>query len=271
MSRYLFCAFLCFGFTTLAQAQDSRVDPEFSSDRPGYSNATEVAPVGRVVLQFGATATYDEDDPETLGAPDAVIRYGILGPVELRIGVPSITGVLVPDAENRVVTGPFSLGTKIALGVHGPFSSSFIAALAIGLGGDGLAGRFEWNWQLAFGMASLFGNFAATYDGSAAGDASVGVSISPSAVFSVYAQAFMLWAFNEDPEPFVGAGLAFQVAPRFLLDAFADVGLLQQSTRLTMGVGLTVLVGSGEDETGTDSASSRSSQLAQLSPQGPTQ
>lgn len=201
---------------------------------------------------MGAGFTFDEDDPETVSAPNFLVRFGLSEWLELRLAIPSVVGTFVPDpGANGVGFGDTTIGLKIAASPTESFSTSFVPSLSIATEGGVNTGRIEWNWALALGAVSIGGNLAAgtTNAGGAAvvqGEGSFALGVSIGDAVGVFGQFFMIWPRGIDPLPYVGAGIAAQVAPRFQLDATIDVGLTDATTRVSVSAGMTVLVGSGE-------------------------
>ena len=228
-----------------AQAADG-----FSSDRPGYSNSTSTAPRLRAITEFGVSATIDEDDPETISAPNLRIRFGLADHVELRLDVPGVTGVIAPGP-NDVTFGDTTFGLKVGFAPNDVFSSSFVGSFSFDTdGGGGMTGRLEWNWAIALGIASISGNLAGgtSPGGTVVGEGSVNLGINVSDRAGVYGQFFLVMPEDVDPMPYVGAGVYAQVAPRFQVDGYLDIGLTDATTRVTIGAGMTVLVGEGDEE-----------------------
>ena len=156
-----------------AQAADG-----FSSDRPGYANTTSTAPRLRAITEFGVSATIDEDDPETISAPNLSIRFGLSDHVELRLNVPGVTGVIAPGP-NDVTFGDTTFGLKVGFAPNDVFSSSFVGSFSFDTDGGGMTGRLEWNWAIALGIASISGNLAGgtSPGGTVVGEGSINLGI----------------------------------------------------------------------------------------------
>ncbi len=223
----------------------------FSSDRPGYANSTSAAPVLRPIIETGVGFTFDEDDPETLSAPNLLVRFGLSEWLELRLAIPSVVGSFAPGP-NGVGFGDTTIGLKVAASPTERFSTSLVPSLSIATEGGVNTGRIEWNWLVSLSSVSIGGNLAAgtaNLGGAPVvqGEASVALGISITDAVGVYGQFFMIWPRGLDPLPYVGAGFTAQVAARFQLDASIDVGLTDDTTRIIIGAGMTVLIGEGED------------------------
>ncbi|MEM9072681.1 MAG: transporter [Myxococcota bacterium] len=238
MLRVLTVVWLAGASLASAQAHE-----DFSSDRPGYANGTQSAPHLRPIVELGAALTVDEDDAETLSAPGLVFRFGLGEYVELRASVPGVTGVF-QRGPNDVVVGDVGFGFKVAWDLSEAASMSFIPSAFVSLEDGPATGRLEWNWSVGAGMVGFAGNLAGQAQGGVVqGEGSVAVSLALGARASVYVQSFLIWPEDVDPLPFVGAGVAIQVAPRIQVDTSLDVGLTDDTTRLTIGAGLSLLVG----------------------------
>ncbi len=230
-------------------ASVAHADDAFSSDRPGYANGTSVAPVLRPITELGATVAWDPDDGEAGTFPDLRIRVGAARWIELRIDVPTIV------FENPMGVGDLTLAAKLGSPIAGTLAISVIPSVTIPVGtSDGrTTGRLELNWSASVGMVGFGGNFAAGVtrvmdERRLRGEGSFAVSVQPISTFGFYVQGFMLWTEDEDPLPFAGAGIYIQAHPRVQTDLYADIGLTDDTTRLLIGAGLTVLWGTGDEE-----------------------
>lgn len=237
-------------FATTAGVQAQAAEG-FSSDRPGYANSTSAAPSLRPIIELGAGFTFDEDDPETLSGPNFLVRFGLSEWLELRLAIPSVVGIFVPDpGDNGVAFGDTTIGLKIAAAPTSSFSTSFVPSLSIATEGGVNTGRIEWNWALGLGPVSIGGNLAggtANLGGAAViqGEGSFALGVTITDAVGVYGQFFMIWPRGIDPLPYVGGGITAQIASRFQLDASLDIGLTEATTRVTAGLGMTVLIGQG--------------------------
>lgn len=110
---------------------------------------------------MGAGFTFDEDDPETVSAPNFLVRFGLSEWLELRLAIPSVVGIFVPDpGDNGVAFGDTTIGLKVAVSPTESFSSSIVPSLSIATEGGVNTGRIEWNWAVALGAVSIGGNLA---------------------------------------------------------------------------------------------------------------
>ncbi|MFT5356496.1 MAG: hypothetical protein ACI9KE_003721 [Polyangiales bacterium] len=250
MIRVIAALLVAIPMSAVSSSAEAQSAEGFDSDRPGYSNSTAAAPVLRPILEMGAGFTFDEDDPETISAPNFLIRFGISKWLELRLAIPSVVGVFGPGP-NGVAFGDTTIGLKVAASPTERFSTSFVPSLSIATEGGVNTGRIEWNWLLSLGAVSIGGNLAAgTVNlGTAVvqGEGSLALGISITEAVGVFGQVFVIWPRSIDPLPFVGAGITAQVAPRFQLDATLDVGLTDDTTRVSFSAGMTILVGEGEE------------------------
>lgn len=235
---------LCF-FVVCATALPVRADDAFSSDRPGYSNSTSVAPVLRPITEIGGTVAWDPDDGTAGTFPDLRIRVGASRWLELRVDVPTIL------FDDPMGVGDLTLALKLGSPVAGTLAVALVPSVTIPVGtGDGpTTGRLELNWSASAGIVGFGGNFAASVVNDAMdqrhlrGEGSVALGVQLAGVLTLYAQAFMLWTEDEDPLPYAGIGAYLQAHPRVQTDLYVDVGLTDDTTRLVIGAGLTVLWG----------------------------
>lgn len=243
MIRALGAALVVMFATSSVEAQAAE---GFDSDRPGYANSTSVVPALRPIFEMGAGFSFDEDDAETLSAPNLLIRFGLLRLLELRLTLPSVIGVFGPDSD--VAFGDTTIGLKLAANVSDDFALSFVPSVSISSEGAPVTGRLEWNWSANLGAVSLGGNLAVGMANTVLGkvvqgEGSIALGGSITDNVGIFGQLFMIWPKGFDPMPYAGAGIAGQVTPRLQLDATVDVGLTNNATRLSVSAGLTVLVG----------------------------
>lgn len=238
---------LCFLLVCTA-ALPVRADDAFSSDRPGYANSTSVAPVLRPITEFGGTVAWDPDDGTAGTFPDLRIRMGATRWLELRVDVPTVL------FDDPMGFGDLTLALKLGSPVAGTFAVSVIPSVTIPVGtNDGrTTGRLELNWSASAGIVGFGGNFAASVVTNAMderrlrGEGSLAIGVQVSSMLGLYVQAFMLWTEDEDPLPYAGLGAYLQAHPRVQTDLYVDVGLTDDTTRLVIGAGVTVLWGESE-------------------------
>lgn len=221
-------------------------DDDFSSDRPGFANATSAAPTGRPITEFGAAIAWDEVDPTVATLPNLRIRVGASPWLELRVDAPTMR------LADPVGLGDLTLGVKLASPVAGSLAISLIPSvrLPLGTGGGVATGRLELNWSASVGRLGFGGNLAAgvlTVEGQrrAHGEGSVAVSVAATEALTLYAQSFVRWTRGRRPRPYAGAGAYLRVHPRVQVDLSADVGLTDAATRFVAQLGATVLWGRG--------------------------
>ena len=96
-----------------ADVPQAESDEVLVSNRPGFSNVTEVIPKGRVELNTGFGLSEVEDtDVESYG--QILVRVGVGGPWELRLGLNSWVRVDGPDGSSDGFEDP-TLGVKVGL------------------------------------------------------------------------------------------------------------------------------------------------------------
>jgi hypothetical protein len=126
-------ALLCLPVGVLAQAPRPLV-----TDRPDFTESTQVVGAGAVQAEAGVTAGWPEG-AGTISGPELLLRVGLSRSVELRLGLPS----LIRESRSRVATsgaGPASIGLKLEL-LRGRTAAGFVAGAEVPTGsrpfGDG--------------------------------------------------------------------------------------------------------------------------------------
>ena len=122
------------GLATPAFAQD---DP-LVGDRPDFTeSAITVAPC-RVQVESGITYT-EADDVETWEAGEVLVRIGLTGRLELRVGVNSWARVETPSGDESGLVDS-SIGAKVALGEHGGWTTALLFGTSLPTGSSAFGG-----------------------------------------------------------------------------------------------------------------------------------
>lgn len=156
-----------------ASAQKPEDDSALVSNRPGFSNVAEIVPKGRIELNTGAAYSEVEED-ETQSYGQILVRAGIGGPWEVRIGLNSWTRQDGPAGSVDGIEDP-TLGVKRALSAGsgrtglGKPQASVIFQSSVPLGDNGItaenpqpAGILVLAWDLST-RVHLDNNLALTY------------------------------------------------------------------------------------------------------------
>ncbi|WP_299674146.1 transporter [uncultured Dokdonia sp.] len=111
-----------FGFSIQLVAQETETTPELVTDRPDATEAPTVVPVGSLQVETGAFTTSFEDNgikEEVFTYNTALLRYGILDNLELRIGwnFEEVKTTINGMETNDVASGlsPLLFGAKVAI------------------------------------------------------------------------------------------------------------------------------------------------------------
>ncbi len=233
-------------------ASGAFADDGFSSDRPGYANGTSSAPVLRPITETGVTLRWDEDDPTQLTAPDLRIRTGVADWLELRLDVPTL---VVTFGDEEIAAGDLTLAAKLGGTFRNGLALSLIPSVTIPMGSTTgkTTSRLEVNWAVSAGIVGFGGNVAAGIvqvddERLVQGEGSLAISVQAAPKFGLYAQGFATWVRGADPLPYAGVGFYVQALSYVQVDLYADVGLTDDATRLTVGAGVSVLWPGREDD-----------------------
>jgi hypothetical protein len=105
MNCHYFFALLLFAGSAIAE------DIELVTDRPDQTESAVVVQPGHVQVETGATFT--SDDGDTVEYPTTLVRIGLDGRVELRLGLPGWTSEL--DGDSSPAFGDAEVGAKVRL------------------------------------------------------------------------------------------------------------------------------------------------------------
>ena len=144
---------------TSAQAQEKIV-----TDRPDFTESSQLVPVGKLQLESGFTATNQRGGVRSLGLPETLLRYGATRGVEWRVGLPGFERVRAHTASTLSGFGDTYLGLKLPLRpLKNATELALIPALFIPSGKIGIASeayqpevKLVWAKELA-GERSLSG------------------------------------------------------------------------------------------------------------------
>lgn len=128
-------------------------DP-FSSDQPGFSSATKVAPKHHLITEFRLTSTPLESEPG-VGFPGTSFRLGLTDWLELRWRAPELLfqRQTQPGAKSKVVINLADpvIGFKVAGNVGSKVAISTVTELSLPFG-SGNAGAARTGWSVDFNL-----------------------------------------------------------------------------------------------------------------------
>ena len=234
----------------------------YEQDRANFAPSARVVPVGRFVLEAGATVTYDdENDAETtnLTTPELLIRGGIFSRVEARLGW---DGYSSTEFETPGFSDTVSGATDMTAGVKVSIldqSAGFVPAFAVigevslPVGDDDLTSdrvdpsvqavavwdgfddfwRFDASGRLSFLEDSNDDSFTQV-------DVSAGVHqtwIEGTRTFVEYF-AFLTDQDSVSDAHFLQGGVIYEAAPNVILDARIGFGLTADSADMFAGAGV---------------------------------
>lgn len=259
-------------FWSQPDAPAAEPSPTIAADRPGFSDTTGIAPVGRLQLEMGYTFTSRDRDGSTTqrhNGPEIVARMGVLDDrLEVRVVTSGYVWSRTDDGSGGGYqdTEGFSdalVGVKVKLtDQDGALPRIALEALTtVGTGSRGVSNRdveptvkFIWSYDLGTALGdswkgfSAFGNLNLTY-ASTSGDrflqgaASFGGSCAITASTSVFAEYFVVGpnAKGNDAAHAFDLGGAYLLTDRIQLDARVGVGLNQEADNLFVGAGVSFL------------------------------
>lgn len=259
-------------FWSQPEAPRAEPSPTIAADRPGFSDTTSIAPVGRLQLETGYTFTFrnrDGSETQRHNAPEIVARMGVLDDrLEVRVVTSGYVWSRTDDGSGGGFQGAegFSdalVGVKVKLNDQdGALPRIALEALTtVGTGSRGISNRdveptvkFIWSYDLGTALGDswkgfgAFGNLNLTY-ASTSGDrflqgaASFGASYAITSSTSVFAEYFVVGpnAKGADAAHSFDFGGAYLLTNRIQLDARVGFGLNQEADNLFAGVGVSFL------------------------------
>lgn len=112
MNRILSCALAACALTACASAGRANLEP-LVTDRPDFTESSDVVPAGMMQLESGATISRVGDERGTT-VGEALVRAGLSSRAELRVGLNSYAVVTSPAVRQQGLED-LSLGAKIGL------------------------------------------------------------------------------------------------------------------------------------------------------------
>jgi len=222
------------------------------TDRPDFTESAVTVPAGYLQFEGGATYSSLGGDLSEVVVGEALLRWGVLDRVEIRIGGPSYMSV--SNGGTHSGFGDGSLGAKMQLGPLGSgWDVATIATASVPVGDDEFSsGEVDPSLIMTAGRAlnetlSLGGQIVASWP--TQGDDREfewGGTLVLGSEIGLKMGAFIEVAVTV-PEsgtaPIVGhAGLIYGLSDSFQLDAHAGIGLSDTAPDLFIGVGVARLV-----------------------------
>lgn len=227
--------------TVVASTEAAPPEPSLASNRPGFSYAAGLTPVGRWITEVGIHGQLG--DVNSLSVPVASARLGLTEGAELSLVLP---GYSRGPAGSRGLTD-LAVGAKFGAAPRSWLAYSVLAHLIVPVGDRGI-GDPAWqvlgavNVELSFARHA-WASLNTQVDSFTASDGSRQLAVTPSAALGYtlfgalnpFVQTYLRYAEGE-PSPFVGAGVAWLVTSQVQLDLSADYDIDGQAVGLDGGV-----------------------------------
>jgi len=259
--RWWFAVLLC--SAAFLGAGSSAEEPPLITDRPDQTESAYTVPPGLFQIEGGwgyGRGTEAGSDVTFHGFPQALLRFGVSGGFEMRLGVPGISVEATDAATGRTterglvdVTAGFK--TVIAEGRGAVPRTAFLATLYVPSGDrEFTSDRVDPAFRFAFSntlseRVSIGYNVGMLWiterdaednlDTRSFWDWTVSAGFSAAERLGVFVEVFGLaGASSGDPsESALDAGVTYLLTPRFQLDASASLGLSSAAPDWTFGVG----------------------------------
>jgi hypothetical protein len=242
-----------------ARAQQPTTIP-ISADRPGQATPPSIMLPGCAQLEAGVQLASDKVGEgsrsvttQTLSAPGALLRIGMLKSMELRLSTEyrSVQPDQGPTIATSGVVGA-SIGTKLGVAQEEGAIPETAFLLTLGLPKIGsenfrpasVAPSFTFLMRNTLSnSASLYYNLGAFWDGtnpSGTGFYALSLGASLAGDLSGFAEVYGTMATGVRPAHAVDAGLSYIVVPNLQLDAFGGVGISPNAADYFVNAGLSV-------------------------------
>ena len=238
------------------------IDAPFATDRPRTRSSVGVIPIGRFLIEAGATYTFDDEDgveAETVAGPELLVRAGIVPRVEARLGW---TGFQRGDVSTTGFedttdgTTDMNVGAKVSIFEKNTGAVPAMAAVVevnIPVGDDEFStDRADPSLELAFDyneIHEIYGFSGSVKVSSLENQTNndeyiqTGVALSFDQRWNEEVETFVEYFtfLNSDSDiddsHFVQGGAIFKIMPRVTIDVRAGVGLTSDSTDVFAGAG----------------------------------
>lgn len=238
-------ALVAFGAPAGAQQEEPLV-----GDRPDFTESAVTVPPCRFQVEAGITYT-EGDETEALDLGEVLVRVGLTGTFELRIGVNSYSDVQVdggPDASGWVDS---SLGVKVALGERAGWTMATIVGTSLPTGASdfsdssyrpGAVFVAERDLSSSVSLGTNLGYTYAREDGErfaeVAASAALGFGLSESVGAFVEVFGFIPSDSGGPETYFFDAGVTKALGANLQLDLRGGVGLNSAADDLFVGAGI---------------------------------
>ena len=231
-----------------AQAQDTAVPKsEIVTDRPDITESSIVIPAGSVQAENGLTWTADHGK-RTADAPQSLLRVGVGGRTEVRLGIPDYVYSLGRHQPRSGFTD-VSIGVKQQLGpLPDAFDLSVISAVSFPTGahsqssrGVDLEVKFPWSHALSspWSMGGMFSVFSLTKGGhrNLIGEPTFYVERAVGTAAELFVEYAGDYRRRGSPTQLLHLGGAYKVTPLQQVDVHWGVGLSRAAPDVFLAIG----------------------------------
>ncbi|HOX43759.1 MAG TPA: hypothetical protein PK668_09175 [Myxococcota bacterium] len=230
--------------------------PELVSERPTMSASSQVAPAGFALFELGLGYHVGEDT-QLLTLPRLLVRYGLGGGGEVRVGFAGLEATFPDTGPGEVEMGPLSLGGKYTFSLGESFDVGLLGMVGLPLRGEAydskgvslalaLTGEVELaDWVDA--RANFGVDVLGLGAGSSAQDRIYLVSLALGFEAGERTRLF-LEGYGQIPElaqddarAVLQVGFAFRPVPHWQVDGSLGLDLLRAPDAVSAGLGSTIL------------------------------
>ena len=229
-------------------------DGPLVTDRPDFTESALAVPTGRAQLEMGLTLTGIGSESASLTAPEALLRVGLTGGLELRIGAPSFAWMDDGSLDASGVTD-MGVGFKLELSEQsGPAPSlAVIGEASFPTGSDAFSGDrtapaviLAWAYDLGDSGLALAGNFGVTSLEDGSGDrfeefaSSLALGIPLTDELAMFTECFGFYRNGDSagPEHYFNTGLTHLLDNNTQLDFRVGLGLNGRADDWFTGAGV---------------------------------
>jgi hypothetical protein len=251
MLRLLRVLLLCIMAGNLAQAEkcgDHAADP-IATDRPQITNSSIVVPCGSLQFENGFQLTTANGSQRGFDFPETLVRVGVAGKTELRMGVPDYFYNNVTSSGYTNGFDDLGLGFQQQLGpTVGGFDLSLIPSVSLPTGANRLSShgydpaiQMPWSHPLtkSWTAAGMFSLLWPTVDGrrDLTGQASVYFDRQLTQPWDAYIEYSGAFQQRGGPEHVIDFGTAYKISPHQQLDFHWNFGLSSAAPDHSLGFG----------------------------------
>jgi hypothetical protein len=218
------------------------------TDRPDFTESAVVVPRGELQVEAGATFERVVDSVDVVIAPEALLRWGVLNDLELRIGAPDWQDVSGRGFDDSGF-GDASLGLKWQIGPLRDWDLALILETTVPTGEDGftsdawdpaaiLVAGIDLSDSMSFGTQVGMSWESQDDDREALWQATAVVGVGLAETVGTFFEAAAYDTYDDDAAVLLHHGSTWEVRPLLQLDIHVAAGLNDAAPDWSLGAGV---------------------------------